>query len=162
MRYLVNIAGNESWSTKKVTLRISANQNLKLMQGALKMSELSTKYSNKGSIFKIAGAAIIVAVLGVVLSNSFFYAEPGYIYHVRTVLGNEEVVTEVGYKFYPFGRYNAWKRAMTVQASRSASVNDIRAEKDSDNTSASLPPMSIMFLDQVDAHAEATVRFSIP
>ncbi|MEC8429342.1 MAG: SPFH domain-containing protein, partial [Pseudomonadota bacterium] len=28
--------------------------------------------------------------------------------------------------------------------------------------SASLPPMSIMFLDQVDAHAEATVRFSIP
>ena len=94
--------------------------------------------------------------------NSIFYAEPGYIYHVRTVLGNEEVVTEVGYKFYPFGRYNSWKRAMTVQALTGSRGDAIRAEKDSDNTSASLPPMSIMFLDQVDALAEATVRFSIP
>ncbi len=41
-------------------------------------------------------------------------------------------------------------------------ARDIRAEKDSDNTSASMAPMSIMFLDQVDAHAQATVRFSIP
>ncbi|WP_196139065.1 SPFH domain-containing protein [Aliikangiella sp. G2MR2-5] len=127
------------------------------------MSELTTKTANnRGSIIKIAAFAIILAVTGVILSNSFFYAEPGYIYHVRTVMGNEEVVTEVGYKFYPFGRYNAWKRAMTVQAARGASGNAIRAEKDSDNTSASLPPMSIMFLDQVDAHAEATVRFAIP
>ncbi|WP_444995889.1 SPFH domain-containing protein [Aliikangiella sp. IMCC44359] len=97
-----------------------------------------------------------------IATQSFFYAEPGYIYHVRTLTGKEEVVTEVGYKFYPFGRYNSWKRAMTVQALQGSSGNSIRAEKDSDNTSASLPPMSIMFLDQVDAHAQATVRFSIP
>jgi len=84
------------------------------------------------------------------------------VYHVRTLTGNEEVVTEVGYKFYPFGRYNSWKRAMTVQSLHGSSGNAIRAEKDSDNTSASLPPMSIMFLDQVDAHVQATVRFSIP
>lgn len=84
------------------------------------------------------------------------------MYHVRTLTGNEEVVTEVGYKFYPFGRYNSWKRAMTVQSLHGSSGNAIRAEKDSDNTSASLPPMSIMFLDQVDAHVQATVRFSIP
>ena len=111
---------------------------------------------------------IMWAVIGLgviyLLYKSFFYAEPGYIYHVRTVTGNEAVVTEVGYKFYPFGRYNAWKRAMTVQAVTGASKNKkaIRAENDSDSTSASLPPLSIMFLDQVDAHAEATVRFSIP
>jgi regulator of protease activity HflC (stomatin/prohibitin superfamily) len=72
------------------------------------------------------------------------------------------VVTEIGYKFYPFGRYNAWKRAMTVQAASDSFGNNITAEKDQGVASASLPPLSIMFLDQVDAHAEATVRFAIP
>jgi len=51
---------------------------------------------------------------------------------------------------------------MTVQSISSVSGQGIQAENESSSTSASLPPMSIMFLDQVDAHAEATVRFSIP
>lgn len=118
--------------------------------------------SNPGLLYKgIIGGAAALAVF-YLFSKSFFYAEPGYIYHVRTLTGNEAVVTEVGYKFYPFGRYNSWKRAMTVQASSGSSINSISAENESDNTSASIPPLSIMFLDQVDAHAEATVRFSIP
>ncbi|MBV1921792.1 MAG: membrane protease subunit, stomatin/prohibitin, partial [Pseudomonadales bacterium] len=124
--------------------------------------ELSNVRPNGGLVLKLLFISAILAVMIFVLSNSFFYAEPGYIYHVRTVTGQEEVVTEVGYKFYPFGRYNSWKRAMTVQALQGSSGDAIRAEKDSDNTSASLPPMRIMFLDQVDARAEATVRFSIP
>ncbi len=127
------------------------------------MSELTNKIKPSNNVIvKTIGSIILAIVLWVFVSKSFFYAEPGYIYHVRTLTGNEEVVTEVGYKFYPFGRYNSWKRAMTVQALQGSSANSIRAEKDSANTSASLPPMSIMFLDQVDAHAEATVRFSIP
>lgn len=104
---------------------------------------------------------MILGFLVGVLGNSIFYAEPGYIYHVRTVLGNEEVVVEPGYKFYPFGRYNAWKRAMTVQAAVGQS-NAVTAEKENELSSAALPPLNIMFLDQVDAHAEATARFSIP
>ncbi len=127
-----------------------------------------------GTIIKVIISIIIIATLAVFFSKSIFYAEPGYIYHVRTVLGNEEVVTDVGYKFFPLGRYNAWKRAMTVQATGSlnpssrlgsfASNNTggINAEKDGNNASANLPPLNIMFLDQVDAYAEATVRFSIP
>jgi regulator of protease activity HflC (stomatin/prohibitin superfamily) len=127
------------------------------------MSELTTKLqANKSSMQRVVGIFVAIVITGFILSKSVFYAEPGYIYHVRTLTGNEDVVTEVGYKFYPFGRYNSWKRAMTVQAMRGSGSNAIRAEKDSDNTSASLPPLSIMFLDQVDAHAEATVRFSIP
>ncbi len=115
---------------------------------------------------KVIGIGVVVLVVLYVLSQSIFYAEPGYIYHVRTVTGTEAVVTDVGYKFYPFGRYNAWKRAMTVQAS--AEGNGIlrkgafNAESESNQASANLPPLGIMFLDQVDAHAEATVRFSIP
>jgi regulator of protease activity HflC (stomatin/prohibitin superfamily) len=124
-------------------------------------SALARLKPSGGTVFKTFLSIILIAALAVIFSNSIFYAEPGYIYHVRTVLGDEEVVTEVGYKFYPFGRYNAWKRAMTVQASTGA-AHTIRSEKDSDSTSASLPPMSIMFLDQVDAHAQATVRFAIP
>ncbi|PKF60817.1 hypothetical protein CW745_13160 [Psychromonas sp. psych-6C06] len=121
-----------------------------------------TSDNSKRIAIKSAIIAIPLLILGFVLSKSFFYAEPGYIYHVRTVTGSEEVVSEVGYKFYPFGRYNAWKRAMTVQSINGATVNSINAEKDANEAAATLPPMSIMFLDQVDAHAEATVRFSIP
>lgn len=120
--------------------------------------------SGDSTLSKVIKPFLLVVFVLFLFGQTFFYAEPGYIYHVRTVLGNEAVVTEVGYKFYPFGRYNAWKRAMTVQAVDGGSKlkKTIRAESDSDSTSASLPPLSIMFLDQVDAHAEATVRFSIP
>ncbi|SET66700.1 SPFH domain-containing protein [Thalassotalea agarivorans] len=110
---------------------------------------------------KPAGGVTVLAFLVGIFSNSFFYAEPGYIYHVRTVLGNEEVVSDPGYKFYPFGRYNAWKRAMTVQAANGMS-DRVQAEKETGGSSAALPPLNIMFLDQVDADAEATARFSIP
>jgi regulator of protease activity HflC (stomatin/prohibitin superfamily) len=108
----------------------------------------------------LTGVFLITGLYGM-LGNSIFYAEPGYIYHVRTVLGNEQVVSEPGYKFYPFGRYNAWKRAMTVQAASGLS-DSVSAENESTLTSAGLPPLNIMFLDQVDADAEATARFSIP
>lgn len=120
-------------------------------------TKVSPNFIAKSVLFGVLGLILLY-----ILSNSFFYAEPGYIYHVRTVTGDEAVVTEVGYKFYPFGRYNSWKRAMTVQASQESSGGVIQAEKDSGSASASLPPLSIMFLDQVDANAEATVRFSIP
>ncbi len=128
------------------------------------MTKLTDSISapSTGLIVKLTIAVVIIAAVIYTLTKSFFYAEPGYIYHVRTLTGSEEVVTEVGYKFYPFGRYNSWKRAMTVQALSGSGINAINAEKEGANTSASLPPMSIMFLDQVDAHAEATVRFSIP
>ncbi len=127
------------------------------------MSEIASRVQSNGTLL-IKGILVLIAagLLALLFAKSFFYAEPGYVYHVRTLLGNEEVVTDVGYKFYPFGRYNAWKRAMTVQAANDPNNKLISAENDSDNTSANLPPMSIMFLDQVDAHAEATVRFAIP
>lgn len=116
----------------------------------------------KGISGKLIGLFIAFVVLAIVASNSFFYAEPGYIYHVRTLFGDEKVVTEVGYKFYPFGRYNAWKRAMTVQAEQTSLGDELSAERDSHKASVNIPPLGIMFLDQVDAHVQATVRFSIP
>ena len=48
--------------------------------------------SNPHLIAKAVTGGVIALVLLYIISNSFFYAEPGYIYHVRTVTGNEAVV----------------------------------------------------------------------
>ncbi|KGD64126.1 hypothetical protein Y5S_02666 [Alcanivorax nanhaiticus] len=110
----------------------------------------------------VAGLVVGALTLIIIAQKSIFYAEPGYVYHVRTLMGNEEVVSDVGYQFYLFGRWNSWKRALTVQAVRGGSETLDYVEVESSETSAALPPQNIMFLDQVDANAQATVRFTIP
>ncbi|MEW5682981.1 MAG: SPFH domain-containing protein [Pseudomonadota bacterium] len=110
----------------------------------------------------LVGAIAALLALVFVLSRSVFYAEPGYVYHVRTILGAEHVVSDVGYQFFFFGRWNAWKRSLTVQAVTGGSDVMDYAEVENSEDSAALPPQNIMFLDQVDANAQATVRFLIP
>ena len=110
----------------------------------------------------LVGAVASLLLLAYVLSRSVFYAEPGYVYHVRTILGAEHVVSDVGYQFFFFGRWNAWKRSLTVQAVTGGSDVMDYAEVENSEDSAALPPQNIMFLDQVDANAQATVRFLIP
>lgn len=96
----------------------------------------------------------------------FFYAEPGYIYHIRTITGEERVIEGTGYTYYLFGRYNNWKRAMTVQStitsSKAGAEGAVTAESDHAGTSASLPPQTVIMLDQVDSKVSATVRFRLP
>ncbi len=94
-------------------------------------------------------------------NGAFFYAEPGFKYHVRTILGQEKMVSDTGYNLHLFGRYNAWKNAMSVQASRSG-TGMVTAETDSAQMSANLAPKSLVFLDQVDALVSATARFELP
>jgi len=106
-------------------------------------------------------AAVAVSIVAVTFNQVFFYAEPGYIYHVRTITGNERVVDGVGYSMHLFGRVNAWKKAMTVLAD-DTTADGVNAESDASTASASLPPLNIMFLDQVDADAMAAVRFRLP
>ena len=115
-----------------------------------------------GQIVRPVSLAIgALMVLVGALNGIFFYAEPGFKYHVRTILGEEKMVKDVGYNTYLFGRYNAWKNAMSVQASRDGG-GVVRAEMDSDTTSADLPPQTLVFLDQVDAEVTATTRFQLP
>lgn len=98
--------------------------------------------------------------------QTFFYAEPGYVYHVRTIFSDEKVVSDVGWNTHYLGRINAWKRAMTVQTSLgytgAANTDEVNAETESDTASVNLPPLNMIFLDQVDADIEATARFSLP
>ena len=114
----------------------------------------------RGMRFVVAGV-IGVSLVAVTFNQVFFYAEPGYIYHVRTITGNERVVDGVGYSMHLFGRVNAWKKAMTVLAD-DTTADGVNAEGDESTASASLPPLNIMFLDQVDADAMAAVRFRLP
>jgi len=111
----------------------------------------------------ILATVVFVALGG--FNKFFFYAEPGYKYHVRTLYpATESMVDTVGYSYYGMGQYNKWKKAMTVQAKGMVGNEDsLSAETEGGaNTSASLSPLNITFLDQVDANAEATVRFRLP
>lgn len=97
--------------------------------------------------------------------GAMFYAEPGYIYHVRTIFGQEKVVSDVGWNSHLFGRINAWKRAMSIVAKEGyASLNedDTTAESDNGAASAAMGPVRTIFLDQVDAQISATARFMLP
>jgi regulator of protease activity HflC (stomatin/prohibitin superfamily) len=107
---------------------------------------------------KVAG---ILLFLVTAFNGMFFYAEPGFKYHVRTITGEEKMVADTGYNLYLFGRYNAWKNAMSVQAI-STGDGGITAETDGTTTSANLGPKSLVFLDQVDADVSATARFELP
>ena len=128
----------------------------------MKREEKKDELISKGLKLKIL-AVVVPILLGIFTFNQvFFYAEPGYIYHVRTILGQERVVDDVGYSLILFGRKNAWKKAMTVMADETT-INGISAEDGNSNSaSVSLPPEKIMFLDQVSADIEATVRFKLP
>ena len=109
--------------------------------------------------FVKAGGVLMFVVSS--FNGMFFYAEPGFKYHVRTILGEEKMVSDTGFNTYMFGRYNAWKNAMSVQASASGG-GEITAERDGAQMSANLAPKSLVFLDQVDAFVSATARFELP
>jgi regulator of protease activity HflC (stomatin/prohibitin superfamily) len=93
--------------------------------------------------------------------GAFFYAEPGFKYHVRTVFGEEKMVRDTGYNTHWWGRVNAWKNAMSVQSTRGG-LGDMSAELDGASMSANMPPQTLVFLDQVDAQVTATARFQLP
>ena len=68
--------------------------------------ELNERFKSFSSIWYLllAGAFAVSTFNGI-----FFYAEPGFKYHVRTITGEEKMVSDTGYNTYLFGRVNAWK-----------------------------------------------------
>jgi len=120
-------------------------------------------------------ALIVLSVVFIAVgtfTKVFFYAEPGYIYHIRTAFNQERVIYPaedgVGWAYYAFGRINTWKRAMSIQAASNTGATEtdqIDSSEGSEGSgviSANLLPLNIVFLDQVDADASATARFRIP
>ena len=116
---------------------------------------------------KVSFLAWIMGLLGAistsygVFAGAFFYAEPGFKYHVRTITGEEKMVSDTGYNTFWFGRINAWKNAMSVQSTHGG-LGDMAAEFEGSAMSANMPPQTLVFLDQVDAKVTATARFQLP
>ena len=96
------------------------------------------------------------------LTEYSFYAEPGFKYHVRTITGQEKMISDTGYNTYLFGRVNAWKNAMSVQATRGGEGHVTAETEAYSSMSANLPSQSLVFLDQVDADVTATARYELP
>lgn len=103
------------------------------------------------------GIALGVLLLAIVLFNGIFvYNEAGYQTHVRTIFGEEKVITEVGYATKWFGRATPWKQAQTVQFI----INDQNSS--GDESSGTVKQYKIVFLGNVDADVEASTRFRLP
>lgn len=123
----------------------------------------------RSSIAGHGRTVLVLAFLGFgalgLFNKIFFYADAAYIYHVRTIAGQEKAVdgaVDLGYNMYLFGHITEWKRAMTVQSVVHAMGEDVDGNTGGLQSSANMPPMNIVFLDQVDADATATARYLLP
>ena len=102
-----------------------------------------------------------VSVIGAFLialgawTGAMFYADPGYLYQVRTITGEVIGYNEPGWKYKGFGNEYPWKKAMSV-----AHTKDV--DNGEEMTSSSLLPQSIRMLDRVDGLIQQTTRFRLP
>ena len=59
-----------------------------------------------------------LTILGIIATTGWFganfMAEPGLIYHARTIQGAEHAYSSAGWKYQGFGKVFDWKRAMSV------------------------------------------------
>jgi putative SOS response-associated peptidase YedK len=121
---------------------------------------LRTQFKEKLVPNVVMGVGTLFVVLGL-FNGVMFYAEPGYQYHVRTIFGQEKHINDLGYKTRWFGKVTPWKKAMTVQAVGCQEIKE-GDRTDFAETSGSLPPYGVTFLDNVSGHVCATARFRVP
>jgi regulator of protease activity HflC (stomatin/prohibitin superfamily) len=137
---------------------------LRKQQESPQMSESDVERFKEANAFVIGGKSFAGAfVLSVVLAGAgmfnklFFFADQGFSYQIVTFTGEEDVAFTPGWYWYGWGDYKPWKQAMTIQARDEAKGGDSNV-----SASANSGPINLVFLDQVDADASATVRFILP
>ena len=112
-------------------------------------------------IMAAVGTVAAVGLGTILFKGIWFYNESGYMTHVRTIFGDEKIVDDVGYSTKFFGRATPWKKALSIQSI----LKGQPAPDDSDddlgaNTTIAAFPM--VFLGNVDADVEFSVRFRLP
>lgn len=107
-------------------------------------------------------------VLGVLLAalvlfkGILVYNEAGYQMHVRTIFGEEKVVSELGYATRWFGTYTTWPREMTVQSVANAqAIRQTSGDIDGQG-SALISAFPITFLGGVTGTVDSNVRIILP
>lgn len=112
------------------------------------------------NFIKKAGIGLAVVSLGVIgaFNSIFVYNEAGYQTHIRTITGEEKVVTEVGYATKWFGKATPWKQAQTLQFSI---VKEGETSREVDD-GVGVDNYRVTFLGNVDGQVEASTRFRMP
>ena len=110
--------------------------------------------------FMTNAKTLVYSALAFILSltlffGGFFYNEAGYQTHVRTLFGQEYVVTEVGYAWKGFGRSTPWKQAQTLQFT-------LEGKTDTADDGIAVSGFKVVFLGNVDSTIEASTRFRMP
>lgn len=99
--------------------------------------------------------AIVLAIFAGLFNSIFVYNEAGYQTHIRTIFGDEKVVSDVGYTTKLFGRATAWKQAQTLQFT----LDEVT---DSTDEGTAVQGFKVVFLGNVDSTVEASTRFRMP
>jgi len=107
--------------------------------------------------WSIIGVVSFIAAL-ILFNGVLFYNESGYQTHVRTIFGEEKVVTDVGYSTKWFGRATSWKQAQTLQFS----ITESGVSETSVDDGVGVNNYKVVFLGNVDGQVEASTRFRMP
>lgn len=111
-------------------------------------------FIQKAGIGLAAGALVLVGTF----NSIFVYNEAGYQTHIRTITGEEKVITDVGYATKWFGKATPWKQAQTLQFSI---VKDGETSREVDD-GVGVDNYRVTFLGNVDGQVEASTRFRMP
>lgn len=111
-------------------------------------------FIQKAGLILAGGALVLVGTF----NSVFVYNEAGYQTHIRTIMGDEKVVTEVGYATKWFGKATPWKQAQTLQFSI---VKDGEQGPEIDG-GVGVDNYKIVFLGNVDGTVEASTRVRMP
>lgn len=97
---------------------------------------------------------LIMSVLSLI-PGLFFMAEPGYNYTIRTITGNQIIITDSGWQPYIFGTIEPWKKAISI-----ATTNDKAIDESA--ISVLRGCWNVTMLDKVAGCLSTTVRFRMP
>lgn len=105
--------------------------------------------------WKALFAGITTGLVVLILSGSFFYAEPGYSYLVQYPTGTQVSVLTPGYHFYWYGTVLDFKKVVTIRLTN-------EEDEDSESATVSDNSVNVRFNDAVKAHVSSSTRFRMP
>lgn len=110
----------------------------------------------------LAVVVTVIVTLLIIFKGVLVYNEAGYQAHIRTMFGEEKVVSELGYTTKWFGTYTMWPREMTVQSVANTGL-DKKPTGDIDGQgSAMISAFPITFLGGVTGTVDSNVRIILP
>lgn len=105
--------------------------------------------------WKSWSAGTLAGLFCLLISGSFYYAEPGYSYLVQYPWGTQKADLMPGYHFYWYGTVIEFKKVITVR------LTD-ESDKNSETATAMDNSVLVRFNDSVRATVSSSTRFRLP